>query len=595
MNFLLITVDSLRADRLGCNGYGRNTTPFLDSLADDSVFFERAYSPSSHTREAVPSILTGTYPSHAVTRTYRIRKPTVARILSDAGYETGAFVSAPFFTTGKGYDEGFGVFDSEYSRHAPRMFAEYGWEILTNSHYRDGYDVNDALVSFADDADEPFFAWGHYMEPHAPYNRADGTWFGDGMTDRETQMLFRKAKYFPSRVTEGERRALVDAYDNGVRQFDEVMRDLFGRLDGSGLLDGTVVFVTSDHGESLGENGVYAHRQALSPETLRVPLWMYDRDGDGWTETVDSPVSTVDILPTVAEKTDVGVDTETEFDGVPLRRRREVHGEREIRASRYGYIGREKKSWRMYEFTEAAIGFLLPYGILGLFVLSFLNSSVSPMPTEVLLVPLVLLAPDDVFLFASVSTVASVLGAGFAYYIGSKGRFLERLVKEDHFLLAQRTLQEHGVLVVGVSGIAPPPFKLLCLAAGFFGIWSREDARGGDGFARREVLRYRLRRRVVRQHRCRVRAREHASRLCRRRPRGRRRLRRDAQGSERRGEIGRKLTTRRGKCRTKFVPVAFADGYLELDARQNGVVVTRSVVGRDTRTGGVYVGVGVEV
>jgi len=253
-NVLLVTVDSLRADRVGYNGYARNTTPFLDSLADDGVFFRRAYSPSSHTREAVPSILTGTYPSRAVTRRYRIRQPTVARLLDAEGYETGAFLSAPFFTTGKGYDDGFGDFDSAYSRYSAGMFAQYGWEILTNSHYRDGFDVNRSLAEFVRDTDEPFFAWGHYMDVHAPYNRDGETWFGDGMSERETQMVFRKAKYLPSRVSSDERQALVDEYDNGVRRFDEVMRDLFGRLESEGVLEGTVVFVTSDHGESLGEN-----------------------------------------------------------------------------------------------------------------------------------------------------------------------------------------------------------------------------------------------------------------------------------------------------------------------------------------------------
>jgi len=120
--------------------------------------------------------------------------------------------------------------------------------------------------------------------------------------------------------------------------------------------------------------------------------------------------------------------------------------------------------------AAVAVNLLLPYGVVGLFALSFLNSSVSPVPTEVLLVPLVLLAPQDVFVLAAVSTIASVLGAVFAYYLGARGRFLRYLVKDKHFRLAQRTIQEHGVVIVGVSGIAPPPFKLLCLAAGFFGL-----------------------------------------------------------------------------------------------------------------------------
>jgi arylsulfatase A-like enzyme len=334
MNFVLVTVDSLRADRVGRNGYARDTTPFLDRLAENSVFFERAYSPSSHTREAVPSILTGTYPSKAVTRTYRIRQPTVANLLNEAGYETGGFVSGPFFTTRKGYDEDFDTFDSSYSRYTFPMVAQYWWEILSNTQFRDGFDVNEALVSFAEGTEEPFFAWGHYMEPHAPYDRWDENWFGGEETERVTQAAFRKAKHLPSWFTNEEtRRMLVDGYDNSVRQFDRVMRDLFGRLEDSGVLDDTVVFVTSDHGELLGEDGRYEHGESLDPELLRVPLWIHgDRVG-----TVGKPVSTVDILPTIAQKTGLEVDC----DGIPLDGESEKL--RDIRASRYGYIRREQK------------------------------------------------------------------------------------------------------------------------------------------------------------------------------------------------------------------------------------------------------------
>lgn len=336
MNFLLITVDSLRADRIGRNGYGRNTTPFLDELADEAAFFERAYSPSSHTREAIPSILTGTYPSRAVTRTYRMREPTVACLLKDNGYETGAFLSGPFFTTRRGYEEGFDAFDTEYSRRFLPMVAQYWWKLLTNSHFRDGYDLNDALVSFAEEADEPFFAWGHYMDVHAPYDRAERTWFGENVSGRKAQATFRKAKHLSPLVDEDDRRTLIDLYDNSVRYFDGVMRDLFERLDDAGILDETIVFVTSDHGESFGEGGNYEHGEALSPELLRVPLWLHDPDGGD--ETVEKPVSTVDILPTIAEKVGLAVDC----DGVPL-----LGGDREtlrdIKASQYGYLRRERE------------------------------------------------------------------------------------------------------------------------------------------------------------------------------------------------------------------------------------------------------------
>ncbi|MDZ7688372.1 MAG: sulfatase [Halobacteriales archaeon] len=335
MNFLLITVDSLRADRVGRNGYGRNTTPFLDELSSEAVFFERAYSPSSHTREAVPSILTGKYPSRAVTRTYRIRETTVVRLLSDEGYETGGFVCGPFFTARNGYEDGFDIFDSTYSRYSVPMALRYWWEILTNSQFRDGYDLNDAVVSFAEDAEEPFFGWAHYMDVHAPYNRYDEAWFGESVGDREAQATFRKAKHLSPLADEDDRQTLIDLYDNSVRYFDGVMRDLFERLDDAGLLDETVVFVTSDHGESLGEDGRYEHGTALSPELLRVPLWMHDGDSS---ETFEKPVSTVDILPTVAEIADVDV----ECDGVHLLSETE-ESLRDIRASHYSYLTRTEK------------------------------------------------------------------------------------------------------------------------------------------------------------------------------------------------------------------------------------------------------------
>jgi len=93
MNILLVTVDYLRADRVGLNGYEGNTTPFLYSLSGNCIFPE-AYSTSNHTREAVPSILTGLYPENSVTRTYRIKSPTLAELLSKERYSTGAFLTS---------------------------------------------------------------------------------------------------------------------------------------------------------------------------------------------------------------------------------------------------------------------------------------------------------------------------------------------------------------------------------------------------------------------------------------------------------------------------------------------------------------------
>lgn len=326
MNVVLVTVDSLRVDHVGYMGYDRETTPFLDDLADRGVFFERAYSPSNHTREAVPSILTGRYPEDAVTRTYRMKAPTVAETLSEEGYDTGAFLGAPFFTSRWNYDSGFDEFDSEYSTRTFRNFAGYVRDIVTNSQFRDGFDINDRLLDFVADADDPFFAWGHYMDVHAPYNRCDEAVFGAEVDPRKVQYVFRKANYLPSTVTEEEHQLLVDYYDSSVRHFDRVMRDLVERLEASGAMEDTLLFVVSDHGESLGEDGRYEHHAGFYPELVHVPVWIHG-DGD---DVVEKPVSTVDVAPTVAEASHADVSLEG-FDGQPLDA--EISSDRSIKSS----------------------------------------------------------------------------------------------------------------------------------------------------------------------------------------------------------------------------------------------------------------------
>lgn len=119
---------------------------------------------------------------------------------------------------------------------------------------------------------------------------------------------------------------------------------------------------------------------------------------------------------------------------------------------------------------------LLPYGALGIFLLSFFNSSFSVIPTEILLVPLVLIEPENAVYFGAVATVASVMGAGFAFYVGDYwGRdILEWFVSADYVDRIEYWLQAHGYLVVGVSGISPLPFKAFCLASGVFDLEIRK-------------------------------------------------------------------------------------------------------------------------
>ena len=127
----------------------------------------------------------------------------------------------------------------------------------------------------------------------------------------------------------------------------------------------------------------------------------------------------------------------------------------------------------MLDYAQLAVVFqevLLPYGLVGVFLLSFFNSSFSVIPTEILLVPLALLQPENVIVLAGVATLASVMGAGFAYYVGERGGrpVLERFVSSRYVERIEAYLQEHGYVIVGLSGISPLPFKVFCIASGVF-------------------------------------------------------------------------------------------------------------------------------
>ncbi|ELY63486.1 sulfatase [Natrinema versiforme JCM 10478] len=106
-NVILLSADALRADHLSCYGYHRDTSPVLDELANESIRFTQAYSASSHTREAVPALLTGEYPDVAIDSNYRLATDTIASQLSEEGFATSSFHSNPFVSRVYGFDSGF--------------------------------------------------------------------------------------------------------------------------------------------------------------------------------------------------------------------------------------------------------------------------------------------------------------------------------------------------------------------------------------------------------------------------------------------------------------------------------------------------------
>lgn len=311
MKTLLVTIDSLRRDHIGFHGYDRDTTPFLDSLAEEHTVFRNAYSASCHTREAIPPILTGRYPERSTDK-YQTSAETVAEALD---VKSHAELTGCYITEFERYHRGFDSFNSDYL-HGKRFITrqpEYVFRVLANRQYRTAKDVRKEMEARIDEID---FGWMHLMDTHHPYNKFDEFRFGEKVSRRRIQKTFRKALYTPSRVTESERQLLIDSYDNSLRYLDGQLEKLFQELP-----EETEAYIVGDHGELFGEYGKYEHPRMLKDELLEVPLIV--RNGEK--RDIDRKVSTVDIAPSIASR----AGKEMESDGKDLFE----SGKREIHAS----------------------------------------------------------------------------------------------------------------------------------------------------------------------------------------------------------------------------------------------------------------------
>jgi arylsulfatase len=302
-NFLLLSIDALRSDHLGYMGYHRETSPSLDRLAADNVTFMNAISPSSHTREAVPSLLTGRYPDEAVTDSYTLSAPTVPRYLDDAT-ASAAFHSNPYVSRAYDYGDDFDLYhdDMRIGQNKFVVLFQRALDKLRNSHYARASTINDRSLAWVDKRDRPFLLWNHYMDVHGPYEAPEEyqrQFADDVVSPTRAQKLYRRSIRRPESISETERQTLLDLYDAEIRYLDDAVGRVLEALHEQGDREDTLVVITADHGEAFGEHGYYEHPRRLSDELLRVPLLLIHPDLDA--DSVSAPVSTLDLVPTVLD------------------------------------------------------------------------------------------------------------------------------------------------------------------------------------------------------------------------------------------------------------------------------------------------------
>lgn len=299
---LLILVEGVRADHCSAYGYTRPTTPGLEAVAHEGVLFERAYSSTPYTPAAVASLLSGRYPpEHGMLLRGDLDEavPTLGEILSDSGYETHAVISDPLLPAAFGLLRGFHKVDLV----DPTDTAEAdGGAAEVTRRAR-------AWLEDGRDASRPFFMMIVYSSPRLPFAPPEpypGRFLSGGELPDSVEAATRLWMPFARRFNAGDvemsardRATLTSLYDAEIAYADSQVRELVGAMRELALLDETLLVVTSDRGEDLGDGHRLADRTSLGEGNLRVPLLMRHPGLLPGGEREAAPAQDVDLLPTV--------------------------------------------------------------------------------------------------------------------------------------------------------------------------------------------------------------------------------------------------------------------------------------------------------
>ncbi len=358
-NVILISVDTLRADHLGCYGYERPTSPSIDLLASRGVRFEQAFSQASWTLPSHLSLLTSRYPhSHGVeTDEHKLPSTvtTLAETLRQAGYVTSAFISWVYVSDRYGFGQGF----DEYHELLP---PENEVTSSTVASIKASAFV-DRIVEWADHGPrQPFFLFLHLFDPHidyeppAPFDEMFGTPSPD-KSEGTFQYLRRYIKGVhrePERIPADRRARALALYDGEIRFTDQELGRLLITLGDRGLLDDTMVIFTSDHGEEFDDHGsMEGHQWTLYNEVLHVPLIMVFPQDRFAGRTMPAVVQSIDIAPTILDF--LKLERPAEFQGRSLLPLLNGAGPEDSLGMAFSQIKRFNDKWAVQTATHKLI------------------------------------------------------------------------------------------------------------------------------------------------------------------------------------------------------------------------------------------------
>jgi arylsulfatase A-like enzyme len=282
-NFILVTVDTLRVDRIGCYGYKDVETPTMDLFAKRGIKFEKCFSQTPLTLPSHTSLMTGTFPAfHGVRDNGGFLVPpeleTLAELFKENNYDTGAFVASYVLDSKWGLNQGFDFYFDQFD------LSKYQSISLGKVQRRGDEVIDQALPWLEDHKNNSFFAWIHLYDPHTPY---------DPPSPYKEQ--------YPQRPYVGE-----------IAYADSQLARLWKYLEEENLVENTILIFASDHGESLGAHKENAHGFFIYQEAVHVPLIVVTPFESLFGQSRSAVVSLVDILPTMLEMAGIPVPREVQ-------------------------------------------------------------------------------------------------------------------------------------------------------------------------------------------------------------------------------------------------------------------------------------------
>jgi len=307
-NVVLISIDALRPDHLGYMRYNKNTSPNIDEIALNGIYFTQAIAPSSYTLPSQMSLFSSLYPSvHKVGLKEKLVKlnenaTTLAAILKNNNYNTAGFVTLPFMGSYAGFSKGFDLYDDTGA---------------FNATYRNAEHINKPIFNWLNkNKEKNFFLFVHYMEVHTnlltpdPYfNMFYPNYKGNLTRDMMGDWVLDKLN-----LSEDDLNYTIAVYDGSINYVDYNVGNLIKKIDELGLSNNTVIVILADHGEELKDHGRIQHGLTLYEEIVRVPLII--KIPNMPPKKIDSQVSTIDISPTILDI--LGIKIPGQFQGRSL-------------------------------------------------------------------------------------------------------------------------------------------------------------------------------------------------------------------------------------------------------------------------------------